>query len=164
MFAVVALSLESELSRWCKLLTGFTILHISNNSNEHFIFHKESILRLLESNEEFEGAKLGAPRMTTTCTFEFKVATLFSLQHEEFISVPLLFVFNCKHFCEWFLTSPLYLDPLNRRAIRRHRNILMAVNIVLNLLNISLGRFQFNSLAVERWLEPIRHLKNIPFF
>ena len=98
MLLVVALSFESELSRWRELLASFTILHISNNSNEHFVFHQESILRLLESNEELERAELGAPCVTTTRALKFKVASLFSLQHEEFISVPLPFILNGKHF------------------------------------------------------------------
>ena len=98
MLLIIALSFESELSRWRELLASFTILHISNNSNEHFVFHQEPILRLLESNEELESTKLSAPGVATTRTLKFEVAALFSLQHEEFISVPLLLILNRKHF------------------------------------------------------------------
>lgn len=164
MIWAVALSFESELPRWCELLTRFTILHICNDPHEHFVFHKESILRLFKSNKELKCTELSAPSMSAARALELKVATLFSLQHEKLIAVPLPFVFDGKHLCERFLTGPFNLDPLNRCSIHSHRNILMPIYIVFNLLDISLGRRHLNALAVQGWLEPIGHLENIPCF
>lgn len=164
MVRAVALSFESELAGGCELLTCFTILLICDNPHENFIFHQESIISLLKSNKELESALFGAPGMTTARALEFEVATLFSLQHEKFISVPLLLVLDSKYFGKGFLTGPLDLDPLKRRAVRRHRDILMPIYVCLNLFDVSLGRLRLNSLVVEWWLEPICHLENIPCF
>lgn len=164
MIRAVALPLKPELPRWCELLTRFTILHIRNDSHKHFVLHKESILRLFKCNKEFKSTEFRAPSMSAFWTLKFKVATLLSLQHEKLVTIPLPFVFDHEHLCKRFLTGPFNLNPFNRCTIHSHRNILMPVYVVLNLLDIRLGRLRLNTIAVYRRLEPIGHLKNIPCF
>lgn len=162
MVGAVALSFESELTRGCKLFTCFTILLIRDNPHKHFIFHEVPILSLLESNKELESAELGAPGVAAAGALELEVAALLALEHEKLFAVPLLFVFDGKYFCERLLAGPLHLNPLNRRAVRRHRNILMAVYVVLDLLDIRFGWLSLLALVIERRLEPIGDLENIP--
>lgn len=102
--------------------------------------------------------------MAAARTLKFEVAALFPLQHEKLVSIPLLLVFHCKYLGKGFLTGPLDLDPLKRRAVRRHRNILMPIYVRLNLFDVSLWRLRLNSLIIDWWLEPISHLENIPCF
>lgn len=104
--------------------------------------------------------------MTAALALKFEVATLLPLQHEKLVAVPLLFVFDLEYFCKRLLARPLHLDPLNLSTFRRQGNILVSINIILYLLDISIRRPRLNSLAInpvsDRRLEPICDFENIP--
>ena len=140
-FWVIALSFESKLSGGSELFTRFAILLISYYSHKYFILHQIAILCLLKCNEKLKRAELSDPGVSTAGALKLKIATLLSLQNKKLVSVPLLFVFHFKYFCKRFLTCPLNLNPLHSLTLRRYRNILMAINVVFNLLYICLGRF-----------------------
>ena len=161
MFGAVTLPLEPKLASWRKLQTSLTILSKGHYAHIHFILHQEPIYSFLKCNKELKRTKLRTPCVTALITLKFKVGTLNTLKHKEFLSIPLILILNCIYFCKRLLTRPLDLNELARR---RQRHILMSIYIVLDLLNISIRRSIPRPLIRKRRLKPISNLKHISRF
>ena len=103
--------------------------------------------------------------MATLLTIKFKIGSLLPLHNKKLFITPLSLIFLLKEVCKCFFAGPLNLNPFYLISwLRLDRNTLMAIYIIFNLLNISLGEFSLVALNLQfdRNLKPISYFENIP--
>ena len=164
-------TLESQITRIGEPFAIFAVLSESDHSNKHLILHKESIISLFESDEEFERTKLSAPGMATLGAKEIEAARLGSLEDEEPLPIPIVLVFLYEKVCKRFFTGPLNRNPFELRLLVHGTGVAsshiahwdLAIHVVLYLLDRCISVI-YRFLLFACHLKPVCDFEDVALF